>query len=130
MSIFIRSCIFFLVFYSLTGCQKSEFKTVQKKYIDEMSWLYSAKPEDYFKKSIENNDFRFLGIYGYTLTVPEVSKSCLDIDKDIKPIKGTTDTVFGEEHSKLISMATKFAKDYNLRMKEYRANKQGFVCKP
>ena len=107
---------------------KTEFESEQAKYVHELSWLLKADPDRDFEKAISNSDYRFKGIHGYSISVPRVKVSCLDLDSDVAPISGTTDAVLGYEHAKLIAIAREYANYYNLRMYEYRAKNFGFEC--
>ena len=112
----------------ITGCEKTEYEIIEEQIIKEMGWLYTANPNDDFQKAIERNDFRFIGIYGVTIYTPMVSINCLNRDKDISPIIGTSDAVSGYEHAKLIAIAQAYAKDYNVRMLLYLQENKGFEC--
>ena len=120
-----RNILLLLLLPLLVACQASEFEIAQEKYINEMDWL---QPRDDVEKAIKNKDFRFMGIYGYSISVPDVKLKCLNLEKDINPIKGTTDAVIGYEHEKLIAIARVYARESNFRMKRYRETNQGFKC--
>lgn len=91
--------IFLLLFILITyGCQESEFDTTSK----DVDWLYRANPIDDFIDSVEHNDYRFVGIYGYSLTVPGVPLRCIDVKKDVKPIEGTSDSYSSYEEKNLM----------------------------
>jgi hypothetical protein len=112
------------------ACAPTEFEKAQAPIIKEMKWLYTANPDKDFEKAVKIGDFRFIGIYGYRLAVPGVDIKCLDVRKDVNPIKGTTDAVLGYEHSKLIAIAGAYANYYNFRMRIYLEENNGFECGP
>ena len=117
-----------ILFLLVAGCEQTDFEKAQENIIEEMGWLYKANPLDDYEEALKRKDFRFIGIYGYSIYVPGVSLKCLDYDKDINPIKGTSDAVIGYEHSKLIAIARTYAEFYNFRMKMYREENHGFEC--
>ena len=122
--------IIVLSFLLLASCQKqaTEFDKEQKKYVDELGWLLNADPNKDVELAISKEDFRFKGIYGYSLSVPRVGIRCLDVDNEVDPIKGTTDAVLGYEHAKLIAVAKEYADFYNMRMRLYLEENRGFEC--
>ena len=69
-----------------------------------MEWLNNADPDKDLEKAIAKSDFRFIGLYGYALFTPGVNINCLNRDKDINPIKGTSDALLGYQHHKLIAI--------------------------
>lgn len=79
----------------LVGCGKTEFENAEEEAVRPLKWLYNADPDNDFEVAIAKKDYRFIGVYGYSLDVPGVLIKCLDREKDIKPIEGTTDTVMG-----------------------------------
>lgn len=112
----------------LSGCNQSPYNAMQNEIKAQMGWLYTANPDDDFDAAVRNKDFRFVGIYGYSLTVPRVTRKCISIEKDVKPIEGTTDAVLSYEHAKLIAIAGVYAEQYNLRMLMFREKNMGFKC--
>ncbi len=127
-SVFIKSIFGLASFCVLVSCQPNNIKSTQNKYKNELIWLRNANPQKDFEKSVKKKDFRFRGIYGYSLNVPGIKGKCLNYHTDVNPIKGTGDVIYGKEHGSLIALAKKYAKSYNLKMKEYRIRNQGFTC--
>lgn len=119
-----------LTFLSLISCQseETEFEKEQRKYISELEWLLDADPNKDVELAISRGDFRFKGIYGYSLTVPHVKVRCLDLEAEVDAIKGTTDAVLGYEHAKLLAVAREYADFYNMRMRIYLEENRGFKC--
>jgi len=74
-------------------------------------------PEDDAAKNIARGDSRFLGIRGYSVSFPGTpdgsfaSKRVQQIG--FRLIAGTGDTVSGDEHMRLIAIATRYAGSYN-----------------
>ena len=79
-------------------------------------------------RAIEREDFRFKGLYGYSLEVPRVSVMCVDVDTDVDPIEGTSEFVLGYEHAKLLAIARAYASYSNLKMRQYLETHNGFEC--
>jgi hypothetical protein len=67
------------------------------------------------EKNIANNDFRFVGINGYTCYPPGVEKDDLKLAQkyDIRCLEGTSDDIENEGHGRLIEAAIKYAEKYN-----------------
>jgi len=112
----------------LPSCAQSEYDVVESKIKTQMGWLYKANPDDDFQAAIRNKDYRFIGIYGYSLYVPGVDLKCISVEKDVNPIEGTSDAVLGYEHAKLIAIAGVYAEHYNFRMRTFREKNMGFKC--
>jgi hypothetical protein len=112
----------------LFGCEKSEFEVAQATEVEKMEWLLHASPSDDFESAINKKDFRFIGLYGNTSSVPNISKSCINIKTDVNFIKGSSETLYGYEHVKLNAIAHVYASDYNFRMLRYLEEKQLFKC--
>ena len=104
---------------SLAGCDKTPREIAQAEIYQEMKWLYDANPNIDYQLAVEKQDFRFWGLYGVGSYVPGINKECLDHEKDIQFIKGTSDAHEGYEHSKLIALAQLYAKTYNRNIKFY-----------
>ena len=112
----------------LSGCQDTDYDKAIKKVKNEMNWLNNANPNQDFEEAIKKKDYWFIGIYGAKLITPAVNINCLNYEKDINPIKGTSDAVLGYEHAKLIAIATAYAKHYNFKMKVYLGRNGKFKC--
>ena len=119
--------IVFTVFLIL-GCTKTPYETEQEKVTSQMEWLNNADPNKDLEKAIAKSDFRFIGLYGYALFTPWVNINCLNRDKDINPIKGTSDAVLGYQHHKLIAIGNVYAEHYNSIMRIYLEKNGKFKC--
>ena len=96
--------------------------------VDEMLWLNQADPMEDFENAIARSDFRFIGLYGVGAYVPVVNIQCLNPEKDINFIKGTSDALEGYEHAKLNAIAQVYADNYNIRMLIYLQEHKWFEC--
>jgi len=114
--------ITFLIF--IFGCSS---KTASP-YRDALNQLISMEPEIEVKASINKNDFRFIGIYGYSLYAPNVERKCVKIKYDIKPIKGTTDATDNYEQRLFNSVAHAYASEYNSILKHYLIEAGQYGC--
>lgn len=116
--------IFILIFlFSLYGCKNTASDSI------DVVWLYEANPLEDFKESVNSNDYRFVGVYGYSLTVPGVALKCIDIEKDVKPIEGTSDSYSSYEEEKFNAVAKVYADYYNFQLIKYLESKNSFTCK-
>ena len=82
----------------------------------ELARLQTAAPEQDFATAWANQNTKFIGVYGFTLTlpgVPENRKPAL-IDKyGVNPVKGTGDYIEFPQTARLNAVATKYATRYN-----------------
>ncbi|MCP5163338.1 MAG: hypothetical protein H6999_10210 [Hahellaceae bacterium] len=120
--------IMFFAMTLLSGCEKTEFEVEQEKYIDALEWVLGADPDKDFERAIENEDFRFIGTYGINNPIPGLMRSCVNVKTDVRYLKGTSEILLGYEHEKLNTIAGLYASHYNLRMRIYLADTQGFKC--
>ena len=112
----------------ISSCEKLDSKNQLETVHEVMGWLYEANPEHDVRAAIENGDFRFMGVYDYSIVVPRIDINCLDYEKDINPIKGTSDAIESYEHAKLNSIARVYAGEYNFRMRMYKEENTDFKC--
>jgi hypothetical protein len=119
-----------LIFLSLflTACVESKFDKAQSEVIKQLEWLNDANPQVDFVKAIQKSDFRFFGVYGRSMFVPGINIKCLNQDKDIRFIEGTSDAYQGYEHEKLNAIAWVYADNYNIRMLRYLQERDEFKC--
>ncbi len=90
--------------------------------------LLSADPEKDFRYAISNNNYKFKGIYGFSLTVPGISDNCIDLSNDVDPIVGTSDATDNYEQRVFNAVALTYAKEYNFKMKHYLLDNGLFEC--
>lgn len=118
----IRSLIFSLLLV-ISGCESQSSSRELNP-----DWLYDAVPMTDALKAIEQGDFRFRGVYSYSLIVPGVKMECIDIDTDIFPIEGTSDASSTYEERKFNALAMIYADVYNLQMKSHLEAIGEFSC--
>jgi hypothetical protein len=83
--------------------------------VAELRAFISVPVKKRFESALGARDFRFLGVYGYTLEVPGVPKNQTDrISKNgILPIPGTSDALVSDEHGNFNDQAREYAAKYN-----------------
>ena len=113
----------FLLF-SICGCQELG-EIVSGR---DGSWIYSADPYDDFVNAMQSGDYRYLGIYGYSLSVPGISLDCVSLEKDVRPIEGTSDTNSSFEEAKFNALAKVYAEYYNFHVRHFLEEKGAFNC--
>ncbi len=114
----------FFVFFSVLGCENSDLNST----VVDVNWIYEANPVDDVKKAVEVNDFRFLGVYGYSLIVPGLKLECIDIEQDVKPIEGTSDSYSSYEEEKFNAVAKIYADYYNFQLMRHLKDNEIFNC--
>ena len=122
MNVVIKVVVLFLA-VAFVSCQnqasKPEVAPADRSIVEilrsELARLDLQDPEDDLQENLAKGDYRFIGIYGYTLFCPGAEELAYgQIEKyGIRPIKGTSDTVASKEHGQLIESATQYAKRYN-----------------
>jgi hypothetical protein len=74
-------------------------------------------PEDDAAKHIAQGDSRFLGIRGYSVTFPGTPDGPIVFKRiqqvGFRVVAGTAETISGDEHLRLIGIATQYAGRYN-----------------
>lgn len=113
-----------MLLLTVYGCQNSDSNATSV----DVNWLYNADPLDDFNEAVKINDYRFIGVYGYSLNVPGVKLKCLDAERDVKPIEGTSDSSSSYEEEKFNAVAKVYADYYNFQLKKYLEGKNLFSC--
>ncbi len=77
--------------------------------------LNLPNPAEDAEKHIVNNDFRFIGIFGYSCYSPGVDKDNLSLTEKygIRCLEGTSDVIEDDLHMRLFEEAIKYAETYN-----------------
>lgn len=119
-----KCILVFIIVILLPSCSKQ----AQSSYSDQTMRLLYADPEIDFRSAIREKDYRFMGVYGYSIMVPGVSMKCLDFEKDINPIVGTSDATGSYEMELFNTIAHVYAKNYNFKMKFYLKENKDFEC--
>jgi len=79
----------------------------------ELSYLDLQNPKHDLDKNIAHKDYRFICVYGYSIVCPG-TEGPENIQKyGSRMIEGTSDTLEGDEHSKLQGIAFVYAEKYN-----------------
>ena len=86
----------------------------------------NANFQDDFDQSISDGDFRFVGVFGYTVDVPGVPNYNEKYRKTngVKVIEGTTDSYQGidSEEAQNATFFKEYAVNYNALLLEYLSN--------
>jgi len=92
----------------------------------ELRRIKNASPTDDAYEAIRRNDFRFLAVKGYALTVPGIDDyhEWFGLKHKYRIIEGTTDTPRDNEDFRLQDRAIEYAKSYNLVIRDYLAKQK------
>ena len=86
-----------------------------------------GKPEEDLERNLSQGNRQFMSVCGYACECPGVSKDDYGYVQQYgsQIIKGTSDVVEGNEHLKLIGIASSYAEQYNIALlkKLKQANK-------
>jgi hypothetical protein len=84
----------------------------------ELRRIATADPLFDLREAIKRDDYRFIGIYGYTLFAPGINRN---LPRGmVKPIEGTTDAISSKEQETLQRKATAYATAYNLALVQFQ----------
>lgn len=107
---------------ALTACQEkeaidmSQLSDEEKKAVLSLSWLKDADPRKSAAEALEKGDKRLIAMASRATVLPGIENELLSKAKricGIRYLEGSTDTVFGETHLKLIQRASDYAAAYN-----------------
>ena len=82
----------------------------------ELTRLRAASPEQDFERAWANEDTRFIGVYGFSVSLPGVPKERIRaaiMSSKVSAIEGTNDFIQFPEQEELNSLATRYALRYN-----------------
>ncbi|MCK4911201.1 MAG: hypothetical protein KAR83_06150 [Thermodesulfovibrionales bacterium] len=101
--------------------QNTSYDVNRKVFHDDLHKLEHADPLEDFKLDMESNELKFIGLRGYSIYFPGIkqSKTWIDIRNgkyDSWIVGGSSDHIMNEEHMRLISIAQKYAREYNSLM--------------
>lgn len=88
----------------------------QAVVLRELARLRTASPDRDFAIAWANGDTRFLGVQGYSLSLPGLPKEMYRtaiMHGQFRPLEGTTETPNSEEEMELNNVAWKYATRYN-----------------
>jgi hypothetical protein len=110
----------FIISLIFIACQKNEgsMPIIHKDLLR----MDSANAQNDAYQAIKNKDFRFVGIYGYSVQIPGIEKEYYWHIKDsvgLKMINGTSDAITSKEQGRLQNIAIGYAKEYNSLLFEY-----------
>lgn len=89
--------------------------------LSELRRIASSSPANDLEDAIRRNDFRFIGVYGFSTEVPGVPDywERYASSYGLSVIQGTSDTPYGEEGARLNQQARQYALEYNSLLLEH-----------
>ena len=97
----------------------------------ELARLKTASPERDLATAWANKDTRFIGVMGYSLSLPgapkEISRAAI-MRGQVNPIEGTSDAISSPEEAEFNNLAFEYATRYN-RLLLQKMNEQQRVTK-
>lgn len=114
-----------VILLGLNGCQEMEqidlstLSPQERDAVSSLSWLNNADAAKDARQAIERGDKRLLAMATRNPNMPGVpaeSESKIKAVCGIRYLRGSTDTVFGEAHMKLLQAAQAYATEYNRLM--------------
>ncbi len=112
----------------LTACQEgsnvdmSQVTPKEKSAVESLLWLQKADAAKDARQGVERGDKRLLAMATRGGHIPGIAPELVSKAKSVcgvRYLSGSTDTVMGQTHMKLIQAATGYAADYNRIMIEH-----------
>jgi hypothetical protein len=94
----------------------SQLSADEKKAVESLLWVKDANPDKQATEALQKGDKRLMAMASRATTLPGIEPELLSKAKSIcgiRYLEGSTDTVFGETHLKLIQRASEYAAAYN-----------------
>lgn len=101
--------------------QEAKVKTNEDILRAELKKFNFDNPEKDITINLEKKDTRFIGVYNYAVSLPGILTQEQSYIKDkygVRMIEGTSDAIESDEHAKLMTLAYKYAKEYNQKLLE------------
>ncbi|MES9976191.1 MAG: glutamyl-tRNA amidotransferase [Candidatus Thiodiazotropha sp.] len=98
------------------GIDMSQLSADEKKAVESLLWLKDADPNKRAVQALEKGDKRLMAMASRATTLPGIEPALLSKAKSIcgiRYLEGSTDTVYGQTHLKLIQHASEYAAAYN-----------------
>jgi len=86
---------------------------------EELIWLDGAEPIKDAHAAVQSGDTRLKAVAGFTIQVPGIPTQKEEEYRErfgVTVISGTSDALESEEHSRLNSLARKYAEQYNMEV--------------
>jgi hypothetical protein len=118
---------------SLSACQNpydvdlTQMSPDERRGVESLIWLQHADAEQDTHDALSRNDKRLLIMTGRSPDLPGVAPELASKAKSIcgvRYVKGSTDTVYGEMHLKMLQAASDYSAAYNRIMINYCMNNQ------
>ncbi|MCU7904877.1 MAG: glutamyl-tRNA amidotransferase [Candidatus Thiodiazotropha sp. (ex Epidulcina cf. delphinae)] len=110
------SLLFFTACQEREGVDMSQVGPEEKSGVDSLLWLNNADPEKNARQALARGDKRLMAMAMRTPNLPGIKPELLSKAKrvcGVRYLEGSTDTVLGETHLKLIQAAAEYAASYN-----------------
>jgi hypothetical protein len=94
----------------------SQLSAEEKRAVESLLWLKDADPGRNATDALEKGDKRLIAIASRATILPGIEPELISKAKSVcgvRYLEGSTDTVFGETHLKLIHRASEYAEAYN-----------------
>ncbi|MCU7803014.1 MAG: glutamyl-tRNA amidotransferase [Candidatus Thiodiazotropha sp. (ex Lucinoma borealis)] len=117
-----RSILPLVLFLLISACQEmegidmSQVTPQEKSGVESLLWLKNADPEKSAQQALARGDKRLMAMASRTTNLPGIEPELVSKAKSIcgvRYLEGSTDTVLGEIHLKLIQAASEYAASYN-----------------
>lgn len=112
----LRALFALAIVLSLSSCagQKS---TCDGAGLSELRTIKGRDPASDEAKAFASHDYRFVGVYGYVVTVPGMDEGSPLVRRYGKRVvEGTTDAPCDKEHLLLVESAQRYAITYNRKL--------------
>jgi hypothetical protein len=110
--VFLKVCLICSALILMLGCQSK----ADRRYEQLIRDLESSDVEKDAEEAVNRKDFRFVGIYGYSIhlpTVPDEKRFDVIDEYGVRPIDETSDAIESETHGRLQNVTVEYARKYN-----------------
>ncbi|MFC1313704.1 MAG: glutamyl-tRNA amidotransferase [gamma proteobacterium symbiont of Ctena orbiculata] len=100
----------------MEGIDMSQLSPEEKKAVESLLWVKDANPDKSAAEALGKGDKRLMAMASRTTILPGIEPGLISKAKSIcgiRYLEGSTDTVFGDTHLKLIQRASEYAAAYN-----------------
>ena len=110
------SLVFFSACQEINSIDMSKVTPQEQSAVNSLMWLKNADAQKDAQKELERGDKRLLAMATRGTQLPGIEPELASKAKSVCGVRylpGSTDTVMGETHMKLLQVAEDYAADYN-----------------
>jgi len=123
-----RNLCAFLICGFTFGCSFGQRNVVKEvSPVEQLKWVEFANFDLDLRAALKQKDYRYWGVTMFSDYAPGVKSECYRLS-NARFIRGTSDSIMGDEHNRLISMGHVYAIKYNQRLLKIRNPSRNEDC--